>query len=60
MKYTVLLQNGTVGTIDSDTINGQHAEAFMGETVTVDLYDENGFSIEVEGKLVDVLEENEY
>jgi hypothetical protein len=55
MKYTVRLDNDTVGTIDSDTLNGQSAENFIGETVTVHLYDENGNAIERDGKLVEVL-----
>lgn len=46
--YTVLLSDGTVGTINSGTLNGQSAEVFIGE---------NGNPIEVEGRLEDVLEE---
>lgn len=60
MRYTVRLSDDTVGTIDSDTIDGQHADAFMGEVVNVHLVDENGNPIEVEGRLAEVLEENEY
>ena len=55
--YTVLLEDGTTGTINSDTLDGQHAEAFVGEVVTVHLHDENGNPIELEGALVEVLEE---
>ena len=55
--YTVLLEDGTTGTINSDTIDGQHAEAFVGEIVTVHLHDENGNPVEREGVLVEVLEE---
>ena len=60
MKYTVALQNGTVGTIDDDTLNGQSAEDFIGETVRVKLHDENGNQIEADGVLVEVLESSEY
>ena len=56
--YTVLLSDGTVGTIAGDSINGQHANAFIGEIMTVHLHDENGMPIEVEGTLVEVLEVN--
>jgi hypothetical protein len=56
MKYTVLLENGTVGTISDDTLDGQSAETFVGEVVNVHLHDENGNAIEREGKLVEVLE----
>ncbi len=60
MKYTVLLADGTTGTINSDTIDGQSAEAFIGEVMNVHLTDENGNPIEREGQLVEVLEESEY
>lgn len=60
MKFTVLLKDGTVGTIDSDTIDGQHADAFVGEVVRVKLNDENGNLIEREGRLVEVMEESTY
>lgn len=59
-RYTVRLGDDTIGTIDSDTIDGQSAEAFMGETVSVHLHDENGNNIEAQGRLVEVLEEQEY
>ena len=55
--YVVLLDNGTVGTIDTDTLQGQHPEAFMDEEVKVHLYDENGFPMEAEGRLIEVLGE---
>jgi len=58
ISYTVLLDDGTVGTVKDDTLDGQHPSAFMGETINVHLYDENGNPIEASGKLVDVLEEN--
>lgn len=57
MIYTVLLHGGTTGTIDSDTISGQSAEAFMGEWVIVKTHDENGNTIEVTGILESILEE---
>jgi len=57
--YTVLLEDGTTGTISSDTLNGQHASAWIGEIVNVHLHDENGNGIEAMGRLVDVLEEND-
>ena len=60
MIYTVLLTDGTVGTIDSDTLDGQSAECFIGERVTVHLHDENGNALEVEGLLEEVLEEKTY
>lgn len=53
--YTVLLDDDTVGTISSDTIDGQSAEAFVGEIVNVHLHDENGNPIERQGRLVEVL-----
>ena len=59
-EYTVLLVGGTVGTINANTLDGQHAEAFIGEYVDVHLHDENGFPIEEYGILEEVLEVNEY
>jgi hypothetical protein len=55
--FTCLLADGTVGTITDDVIDGQHADAFIGERMNVHLHDENGFPIEKEGVLVEVLEE---
>lgn len=60
VTYTVRLEDNTVGTINSDTIDGQHAEAFLGEVVNVHLHDENGNPIEVRGRLAEVLEETGY
>lgn len=60
MKFTVMLKDGTVGTINSDTLGEQHANNFIGETVNVHLTDENGNAIEVQGELIEVLEESEY
>jgi hypothetical protein len=54
--YIVLLDTGTVGTISSDTLEGQHADAFLDERVTVHLHDENGMPIEADGVLVQVLD----
>ena len=54
--YTVLLENGTVGTINDDTLDGQSAYSFIGERVNVHLHDENGNSIEKTGILSEVLE----
>lgn len=58
--YTVRLADNTVGTINSDTLNGQNASEFIGEIVNVKLQDENGMPIEVRGELVEVLESIEY
>lgn len=58
--YTVRLEDNTVGTINSDTIDGQTADDFMGGIVNVHLHDENGNPIEIEGKLVEILDESEY
>lgn len=55
--YTVLLEDGTTGTIDDSTIYGQSPEAYIGEYLTVQLSDENGLPTTVNGKLVEVLEE---
>jgi hypothetical protein len=60
MKYTVRLNDNTIGTIDDNTIDGQHADAFIGELVNVHLHDENGNEIEKEGRLVEILEETGY
>ena len=59
MRYTVRLGDDTVGTINSNTLDGQSAECFVGEIVRVKNYDENGNQIESEGKLVEVLESSE-
>ena len=58
--YTVLLKDGTVGEINGDTINGQDAEAFMGDVIRIHLHDDNGNPIEVEGRLTEVLSAREY
>jgi len=58
--YTCLLHDGTVGTIQDDTIDGQHAAAFIGEIINVHLHDENGNNIEKQGRLVEILDETEF
>jgi hypothetical protein len=60
MYYHVLLEDHTTGYINSDTIDGQHAEDFIGERVTVHLHDENGMPIEKTGILIEVLDEALY
>ena len=60
MRYTVLLEDGTIGSIDSDTIDEQGIDKLLGAVVWVHLQDENGNFIEVEGKLLEVLEESLY
>ena len=57
VTYTVLLNNGTTGTISSDSINGS-ASDFIGEIVNIHFYDENGNETEEQGVLAEVLEEN--
>jgi hypothetical protein len=56
--YTVKLTDGTVGTVDSDCLGCSIAEDFIGDWMTVKLYDENGILIEITGILESVLEEN--
>lgn len=51
--YTVKLANGTVGTVDDGTTDGQDPLDF--ELISLQLHDENGFSIEIEGKPVEIL-----
>lgn len=60
MKFTVLLSDGTTGTVDSDSIDGQHADAFIGEVVNVHFHDENGMPMERRGTLAEVLDESDY
>ena len=54
--YTVRLEDETIGTIDSNTIDGQHVSKFVGEIVTVHLHDENGNHVEREGRMAEVLQ----
>lgn len=59
MKYenhTVLLENGTVGTISRNSIDYQDIHTWIGEIVTVQFHDENGDIQRHEGKMVEVLE----
>ena len=58
--YKVILNDDTTGTIDSDTLEGQSAELFIGEVMRAKSQDENGNFIEVEGVLTDVLYESTY
>lgn len=50
MKYTVLLDDGTTGTIIVPTLE-------VGDMVSVSLYDENGVPMEKEGQVKEILEE---
>ena len=52
MKYTVVLENGTVGTTEK--------KVEIGQVATVLLQDENGNDIEETGKVEDILTEEEY
>lgn len=54
-KYTVLLDDGTVGTVDDSCTDGQSPLNF--DLINVHLHDENGFPIEVSGKPVEILNE---
>jgi hypothetical protein len=56
--YTVALEDGTVGTVDSDTIDAS-AHEFIGQVLNVHLRDENGEPIEVEGVVSEILDERE-
>ena len=58
MIYTVMLEDGTVGDINSNTLGGQSAADFIGEYVNVHLQDENGNPIEVQGVMSEVLAES--
>lgn len=55
-KWTVLLDDDTVGTVNEDTIDGDLND-FIGETLNVHLRDENGNPIEKAGKIVEILDE---
>lgn len=56
MKHNVVLDDGTVGTIDDDTVDHQDLNDFIGKRMTVHLQDENGESIEKDGILTEVLD----
>jgi hypothetical protein len=53
MKYTVELENGTIGKVEGEIIH-------VGDEVTVSLHDENGMPIDDAGIVVEILEENAY
>ena len=55
-NHTVLLENGTVGTVTRNSICHQDIHAFIGEFVTVEFHDEIGELQREEGKMVEVLE----
>ena len=57
--YIVVINDDTTGTISSDTLDGQHADAFLGEYVTIHAHDENGIPVEHYGRLTEVLTEKE-
>jgi hypothetical protein len=59
MTHTVLLKNGTVGTVDDSTINYQPIENFIGQPITVHVNDENGNDTEQTGILESVEESRE-
>ena len=54
MNYTVRLSDDTVGKIYSEK------KIFEGDLATIDITDENGRPIQVTGKVIEILEENEY
>lgn len=49
MKYIISLNNGTVGTVDSDMLK-------VGDKVTAKLHDENGMFIERTGKVAVIID----
>lgn len=53
--YNVVINDDTTGTINSDTLDGQSPEDFIGEYVTIKSHDENGMPVEHYGKLTEVL-----
>ena len=59
MVYTVSLEDGTTGTISSDELGSQDIFCFLNKEIEINLFDENGESIQVIGKLIDILEEKE-
>jgi len=54
MQYMCKLADGTLGTIDDDTLDGQDAAEFVGEVVNVHTFDELGNLVERSGRLVEV------
>jgi len=57
--FTVVIHDDTTGTINDDCLDGQHADAFLGEYVTIHAHDENGIPVEHYGRLTEVLSEKE-
>ena len=57
--FTVVIHDDTTGTISDDTLDGQHADAFLGEYVNIHAHDENGNPIEHYGRLTEVLTETD-
>ena len=53
--YNVVINDDTTGTIDESTLDGQHADNFLGEMMTIHAHDENGNSVEHYGRLTEVL-----
>lgn len=53
--YTVLLDDGTIGTVDDSTTDGQNPLDF--EIINVHLHDGDGFPIEVAGKPINILDQ---
>ena len=56
--HKILLECGTVGTITEDCIDCQNPELFIGEFASIELSDENGNPIRVEGRITEILENN--
>ena len=52
--FYVVLADGTIGTMDSDCLDGQHPSEFIGEFVSINSKDENGFKCVFEGVLAKV------
>jgi len=55
--YIVVINDGTLGSIDSDTLDGNHPSDFMGEYMTIHSRDENGNPIEHYGRLTEIVTE---
>ena len=54
-QYFVVLEDDTTGEINTDTLDGQHPSAFIGEVVKIHSHDENGNPVEFIGVLKDVM-----
>ena len=54
-QYFVVLEDDTTGEINTDTLDGQHPSAFIGEVVKIHSHDENGNPVEFVGVLKDVM-----